>query len=225
MEELAVRVVIIDDHPLYIKGLQALLFELDPDVRTIGVRSVEEAEALDERSAADLVLLDMHLPGTNCIPALEKVKSLFEAAPVVVVSADEDLDLIWGTIEAGASGYIPKTTDQQLTIQALRLALNRGVFLPREVLRHAETRPGHRPAQSSPTPQISERQIAVLQRLLQGKPNKIIARELDIAEGTVKAHLWAIYQALGVATRTQAMARAHELGFVERFQKEHRPGA
>ncbi|MFT4101781.1 MAG: response regulator transcription factor [Burkholderiaceae bacterium] len=95
-------------------------------------------------------------------------------------------------------------------IQAIKLVLCNGTYLPRSAFARGATRP-----HAGTLPSFSERQFAVLKALLQGKQNKRIARDLNIAEGTVKAHLWAVYQSLGVRTRAQAMYRAHELGLFE----------
>lgn len=207
------RVLIVDDHPLYREGLKALLYGLQPDIETIDVASVGAAIALAGAAPTiDLVLLDMNLPGISRLEALSQVRTAFDGAAVVVVSGEEDAQFILHAIDAGAAGYIPKSTDPAVTIQALRLVLAHGIYLPSAALRSMTSAGGTQthPAPSA-RPELSERQWAVLQRLLQGKANKVIARELDIAEGTVKAHLWAIYQTLGVSSRTQAMYRAHEL--------------
>lgn len=202
------NVLLIDDHPLYREGMKALLFGLDPDIQVTSCSRVAEAGAVPHH--IDLVLLDMNLPGTSRLDALSQIRALFEGASIVVVSADEDPQLVLGAIDAGASGYIPKSTDPDVTIQALRVVLAQGVYLPQAALRQgAQGRPMAMPA-------LSDKQAAVLQRLLQGKANKVIARELDIAEGTVKAHLWAVYQALGVSSRSQAMCKAIELGLLRR---------
>jgi DNA-binding NarL/FixJ family response regulator len=205
----AMRVLIIDDHPLYREGLKALLQGLDPSLETVGAANLAEATAASALHAPiDLVLLDMNLPGVNRLQALAQMRALLDGVSIVVVSGEEDPALILAAIDAGAAGYIPKSTDPEVTIQALRLVLAHGVYLPPHALRHGVTgmmRPSALPA-------LSDKQRAVLQRLLQGKANKVIARELDIAEGTVKAHLWAVYQALGVGSRSQAMCKAHELG-------------
>jgi DNA-binding NarL/FixJ family response regulator len=206
------NVLLVDDHPLYREGVKALLFGLDPTIVVIGVSRVAEALAAAGDQHIDLVLLDMNLPGASRLQALSEVKALFEGASVVVVSGDEDPVLVLGAIDAGASGFIPKSTDPAVTIQALRLVLAHGVYLPPMALQHAAQRAA--PAAAPPT--LSAKQRAVLQRLLQGKANKVIARELDIAEGTVKAHLWAVYQTLGVNSRSQAMCKAFELGLVGR---------
>ncbi len=207
------HVLIVDDHPLFRQGLRALLSALDPSIEAADVSAVPDVRALHAAGyQPELVLLDMNLPGISKLDALRDVKALFESACVVVVSADEDPVLIRSVIEAGAAGYIPKTTDAAITIQALRLVLSNGIYLPSIALDHALEAPYPANTASSDASSFSPRQRAVLRCLLQGKANKVIARELDMAEGTVKAHLWAVYQALGVNSRTQAMYRAHELG-------------
>lgn len=207
------RVLIVDDHPLFRQGLRALMESIDPALEAMDVGSVLEAKALHAAGyAPELVLLDMNLPGVHRLDALREVKTLFEAAAIVIVSAEEDPALIRQTIDAGAAGYIPKTTDAELTVSALRLVLAHGIYLPAIALVRPEESAAAAPSRAgTAAPPLSPRQQAVLRCLLQGKPNKIIARELDMAEGTVKAHLWAVYQALGVHSRTQAMYRVHGL--------------
>jgi DNA-binding NarL/FixJ family response regulator len=200
------NVLIIDDHPLYRDGLKTLLLGLDPQMSMTEVGTVDAAMA--HPGPFDIVLLDMTLPGISELQALERVRGMYESTPIVVVSATEDPDLVSKAIAAGAAGYIPKTTDQTVTVHALRLVLANGTYLPQLVL--DATRRHSRPA-----PSFSPRQLAILRCLLQGKANKVIARELSIAEGTVKAHLWSIYQLLGVESRHQAVYRAHELGIFD----------
>jgi DNA-binding NarL/FixJ family response regulator len=215
-------ILIVDDHPLYIKGVESLLVELDPTIQAKGARSVEEALAIAALRAFDLVLLDLKLPGMNDLDALARVKAALPAIPIVVVSGNENSNDIWRAIELGAAGYIPKNTDPLLVTHALRLVLARGVYIPPQALKDdiaPDTRADTNPRSSAAL--LSERQLDVLQALLQGKSNKVIARDLGIAEGTAKAHLWSIYQALGVNSRLQAMTKAHQLGLVESFK---RPG-
>jgi DNA-binding NarL/FixJ family response regulator len=215
-------ILIVDDHPLYIKGVESLLVELDPTIRAQGARSVEEALAIAAARPFDLVLLDLKLPGMNDLDALAKVKAALPAIPVVVVSGNENSNDIWRAIELGAAGYIPKNTDPLLVTNALRLVLARGVYIPPQALKDEFVPTARADARPRPSAALlSERQLDVLQALLQGKSNKVIARDLGIAEGTAKAHLWSIYQALGVNSRLQAMTKAHQLGLVESFK---RPG-
>jgi DNA-binding NarL/FixJ family response regulator len=204
------HVIIVDDHPLLIKGLEALLAELDRSVTTRGARSVQEALQAAADTPPNLVLLDLNLPGMRDLDALVHVRSALSSTPIVVVSANDSPEYIWKAVELGAAGYITKDTDQALMINALRVVLSSGVYLPPHALRSEGASPAAAPV-------LSDRQISVLRRLLQGKSNKVIARDLAIAEGTVKAHLWSIYQALGVSSRLQAMAKAHELRLVEKF--------
>lgn len=213
------HVLIVDDHPLYRKGVQALLFELDSSIETTGAGNVDEAFAVAAQSTPDLVLLDLVMPGVSGLQALTRMRNGIPAVPLIVVSADESPQTIWSAIELGAAGYIPKDTDQSLTIQALQLVLARGVYIPLHALRHqhASATTDASGAVKTATPQLSPRQLTVLKGLLQGKTNKSIARDLNVAEGTVKAHLSAIYEALGVNTRLNAMIRAHEMKIVELF--------
>jgi len=216
-----VHILIVDDHPLFIKGVQALLAELEPGVTTVGAGSIDEAGAAVSRAKPDLVLLDLKLPGVDNLDALTRMREILDATPIVVVSGNDSAEYIWKAIEQGAAGYIPKDTDQPLMIHALRVVLARGVYIPPQALRGevVGAAPSRGAAPMKQQPPFSGRQMAVLQMLLQGKPNKVIARNLSIAEGTVKSHLWAIYQALGVNSRLQAMAKAHELRLVEHFDR------
>ncbi len=211
------HVLIVDDHPLYREGVKALLMGMDPTVTTSDAGSVDEVLALAGQ-AIDLVLLDMNLPGVNRVEAICKVKAVFEHIPVVALSAEEDPQLVRAAIEAGAAGYVPKGTDINLTIQALRVVLARGIYLPAHLLLPSlasKAAPAHPGGAAAGMPSLSEAQQVVFQGLLRGESNKVIARKVGIAEGTVKAHLWSIYQMLGVNTRTQAMYRAHELGWFD----------
>ena len=210
------RILVIDDHPLFRAGLRALLYELDTQIGVVEAGSLQEVAAIAMAGAEfELVLLDMGLPDGSGLVALHSVKQAFEAAPVVIMSAATDPRLMREVIDAGASGYIPKTTQPEVTVSALRLVLAHGIYLPLDILMQND---GERPAQQPVNlPGLSPKQLAVLQRLLQGKPNKVIARELAIAEGTVKAHLASVYQFLDVSSRSEAMRRAHELGYFERF--------
>lgn len=217
-----VRVLIIDDHPLFREGLKGLLLGLDPAVSVQQAASVAEAH-LYEGGGFDLVLLDLQMPGTYGMQALQTIKAMFDEAAVVIVSGDESPATIKQAILHGAAGYVPKSTDPGVTTHALRLVLAQGTYLPPAALQQPEDLsmpPARDGAAASPDAagsnagwprELSPRQLAVLRCLLQGKPNKVIAREIGIAEGTVKAHLWAVYQLLGVNNRAQAMYRAHEL--------------
>ncbi len=213
------RILIVDDHPLFRAGLKALLYELDSNIETMQAPTLREIGDLSAKGEVfDLILLDLNLLDGKGLEVLQRVKELFDTALIAIMSAMEDPRLIRAVIDAGACGYITKTTDPMVTVNALRLILAHGIYLPLNILQSAEgMEPELIKKREIPEPCLSERQLAVLHRLLQGKPNKIIARELAIAEGTVKAHLASIYQFLNVATRSQAMYRAHQLGLFDKF--------
>jgi DNA-binding NarL/FixJ family response regulator len=220
------RVLIVDDHPLFIKGVEALLNELDSSVAATGARTIEEATEVAARVPIDLVLLDLKLPGTEDLDALIRMRKALEDTPIVVVSANDNPDYIWKAINLGAAGYIPKDTEQALMIQALRVVIAHGVYVPPHALR-SDVRPANSSTAAHPDanePELTAREISVLRGLLQGKSNKVIGRELGIAEGTVKAHLSNCYEALGVSDaehghnkRLEAMKRAYELRLIDRF--------
>jgi DNA-binding NarL/FixJ family response regulator len=222
---LLMHVLIIDDHPLYRDGLAAVLSGLQPDIEVTGVSHLAAAAAWRSSPAGagrtvDLVLLDMALPGVSRLDALQQVQLLFEDSSVVVVSGEDDAQFVMRAIDAGAAGYILKSTDGDAVVQALRTVLSQGVYLPPTALLRPPRIGAHGDANAADlgvyVPSLSDKQRAVLQGLLQGKSNKLIARDLGIAEGTVKAHLWAVYQSLGVNSRSQAMCKAYELGLLGR---------
>lgn len=204
------KILIIDDHPLYIRGIQILITEMQPEVQLASAKSLQQAIWQLSQQRFDLLLLDIHLPDASGVQALNSLKMQHEA-PIVVISADDGPQQIIDCIEAGAAGYIPKQTDPELMQRALEIVLAQGTYLPPHMLS------GLHPSSSS-TVNLSHKQLQVLHKLLQGKSNKVIARELDVAEGTIKAHLWAVYQQLGVNSRLQAMAKAHELGLFGSIQ-------
>jgi DNA-binding NarL/FixJ family response regulator len=210
------KMLLVDDHALFREGLKLLLRSLGGDLEPD--EAGDCAQALDKMAGGryDLVLLDMNLPGRGGLDALTALREAAPSTPVVVLSGEEDPQLVRGAIDRGAMGFIPKSSTPEILIPALRLALAGGVYLPPAVL---DTRAGSaRPASPQPKAEeaapagLTQRQTAVLRCVIQGKPNKVIARELDISEGTVKAHLSAVLQALGAHNRTEAVYAAARLG-------------
>lgn len=202
------QILIVDQQPLFIQGLSGLIRDLQPDAQLKIAQTLPQAEQQLQESTVDLLLLDLHLPDLTDIQPLTQLKPQL-AAPIVIVSADNQPNRIRQCLEAGAAGYIPKQTEPELIRRALAMILAQGSYLPPDLLGallQTDADIAH--------PELTDKQQQVLYRLLQGKPNKVIARELSLAEGTIKAHLWAVYQQLGVNSRLQAMAKAHELGLL-----------
>jgi DNA-binding NarL/FixJ family response regulator len=200
------RILLVDDHALFRGGLKYLLRGLDDSI------AMDEAgdcpEALERLGAAayDLVLLDLKLPGVNGLDALASLRDAAPGTPLIVLSGEDDPSVVHATIERGAMGFIPKSSTPEVMIQAMRLVLARGVYLPPAALDAV------RPGASAALPELTPRQIDVMRCVIRGKPNKTIARELEVSEATVKAHLTAVFQALGARNRTEAVYVAAKLG-------------
>jgi len=216
-----VKILVVDDHPLILEALQHVLRALDGGATIHDARTAEDGRRLvAEHPDARLLILDLSLPGADGFSLLHELRSAYPSIPVVVLSASDQREDIMRAIDLGAMGYIPKSSSNLVMLHALRLVLSGGVYLPSvalamreasgaELLRAAEG------GATRTTPRelgLTARQAQVLALILQGKPNKVICRELGLAEGTVKIHVAAILRALNVSTRTQAVIEASRLG-------------
>ena len=219
-----VKILIVDDHPLIREALRHVLLALDAEINLIEAQDFAAAlVAADADPDFDLILLDLGLPDIDGFDALSELRKRHPGVPVVVLSAAEQPAIVMRAIDAGAMGFIPKTTSSHLLLNALRLVLAGGVYLPIEVLRqHQGTpEPALRLAATASqagkmlTPRelgLTARKADVLALLVQGKSNKLICRDLGLAEGTVKIHVTAILKALNVSNRTQAVIAVGKLG-------------
>lgn len=203
------KVLLIDDHPLILAALSHVIEALGEEVAVIAVDHAEAARAaLKSQNDLDLVLLDLHLGEVSGFDLLDEFRANYPALPIVVISASEQAADVMRAIDHGAMGFVPKRSGTDLLTEALQLVLAGGIYVPPL---------GFLPQQATPEPAkpvlpgLTPRQNAVLALLLQGKPNKIIARELDIAVDTVKDHVAAVLKLLGVSTRTQAVLAVGQL--------------
>jgi DNA-binding NarL/FixJ family response regulator len=215
------KILIVDDHPLIREALRQVLQALDRQLELLEAQSGDEALDLTRLNQdISLILLDLALPGVDGFEVLRRLRDGFPGIPVVVVSAYDNAEMVTRVIDAGAMGFIPKTSTTPILLNALRLVLSGGVYLPPEVLsRHEVIAPAAPQLASGPAqlrdPReigLTERQAQVLALLVQGNPNKLICRELNLAEGTVKIHVTAVLKALGVTNRTQAVIAVGKLG-------------
>ena len=234
------KVLLVDDHPLILSALQAMIQELDPDVRVTAVGSASAARsALAADADFDLVLLDLQLGDASGFDVLVEMRKAHPALPVVVISASDRASDVIQAIDLGAMGFVPKRASNETLVEALRLVMAGGIYVPAMQLgsspnggpgqRHAAV-PGIPAAASGGfqvAPSFEElgltpRQADVLTQLLQGKPNKEIARRLGLSVETVKDHVQAVLRALGVSSRTQAVLAVSQMN---QQRLERRAGA
>ncbi|WP_233543888.1 response regulator transcription factor [Salinisphaera sp. Q1T1-3] len=203
------KVIIADDHPLFRTALsQAVTQALgQPDLVALG--SVEELNAwlAESGSEADLLLLDLNMPGARGYSSLVHAKSVVPTLPVIVVSAHEDASVAQASVEHGASGFIPKSASPEVMAQAIDEVLAGRTWLPEGTEDAQAAKDDFTEKLATLTPQ----QQRVLMMLTDGLLNKQIAIDLDISEATVKAHITAILRKLDVHTRTQAVIAARSL--------------
>jgi len=204
-----VKILVADDHALIREAFRHLLAELVPGVTVIEADDCETTRRLAaEHSDLDLVLLDLRLPGTGGLATLDALRREFPSLPVVVVSALEDPGTVRTVLAHGAMGFIPKSSSNDVMMNALRLVLSGGRYLPPEIL----SGNGAPPPTSLDEVHLTDRQREVLALMIQGKSNKLICRELGLAEATVKIHVTAILRALKVSSRAQAIVAVNQLG-------------
>jgi DNA-binding NarL/FixJ family response regulator len=214
-----VKVLLVDDHVLFREGLKFLLRALDPGLEPDEAGNCAEALERAAERDYDLVLLDLKLPGRHGLDALEALREAIPGVPLVVLSGEDDPRTIRMAIERGAMGFIPKSSTSDVLVKALQLVLAQGVYLPPAALDTdyslaASSTPTSLRSGSGDTAleAITPRQMEVLRCVIQGKPNKVIARELGIASGTVKQHVSGVLRSLGAQNRTEAVYAAAKLG-------------
>jgi DNA-binding NarL/FixJ family response regulator len=204
------RVLIAEDHPLYCEALRAVVPQACPGAVVDDVGSQSEALAAVRSDASyELVILDLNLPGAHGLSCLEALRTAAPLTPIVVVSGQEDSRTMQDVILGGATAYVPKSAPRAVLLNALRAILAGGTYMPAQVV--AALRQRHVPDPPDAREELTGRQRRVLELLSKGYSNKQIARELDISEITVKAHVSSILKKLGVANRVQAVIEARRL--------------
>lgn len=206
-----IRVVLADDHGVIRDGLGRLISALE-DVELVGV-AADGAEAVEQcrRTAPDVVLMDLDMPVLDGIEATRRVLAERAETAVIVLTAFSDRPRIMGALEAGACGYLLKDVDAERVADGIRAAARGESPLDPRAARAILD------ARSAPDPLagLSQREREVLRLLVEGLPNKLIARRLQISEKTVKSHLTRIFRELGVTDRTQAALWAERHGVAE----------
>lgn len=205
------RLVIADDHPLFRGALREAVSGLLANAEIAEAGSFDEAaKLLDSGGDVDLILLDLSMPGVRGFSGLMYLRAQYPSTPVIVVSANDDPAVIRRCMDFGASGFIPKTLDVEGMRAAVQRVLNGGVWTPPDVDLGAGN-DAEAAALMSRLATLTPQQVRVLMMLSEGLLNKQIAYELGVSEATVKAHVSAILQKLGVESRTQAVIAAAKI--------------
>ena len=219
------KTLLVDDHSLFREGLALLITQGFPQLDLQQAGDIAEAmRQLEAHPDTELLLLDLALPDSAGTSGLIHLREHAPQVTIVVLSADESPEIVLAAIDAGAAGFIPKTARSGVMQQALRTVLAGGVYLPPAVLLAPRDEAADAAAVAAafdpPAPDadavtgLTPRQTDVLRLLIEGKPNKLICRELDLAESTVKTHLASIFRRLGASSRTQAVVAAARMGLL-----------
>lgn len=227
------KVLLIDDHPLILSALQSVIQGLGDHVTVVGAGSAKEGrEALQAASDFDLVLLDLALGDAHGFDVLSEFRAQYPSLPVVVVSASDRSSDVIHAIDLGAMGFVPKRSSNEALFEALNVVMSGGIYVPPmsmgsdaaysgaggdgapNALRVVREQAEAGEVQTQPPIEklgLTPRQTDVLALLLQGKPNKLIARDLNLSVETVKDHVAAVLRALNVSSRTQAVLAVSQM--------------
>ena len=226
------KALLIDDHPLVLSALSALVQRFAAGMEVVGVQTARAArEALQAEVPFDLILLDLQLGDADGFELLTELRSEHPGTPVVVVSASDSNEDVSQAIFHGAAGFVPKRASNDVLLEALHMVMAGAIYVPPMAMRsHLGHSGGFRPSRAreaagevSTWPAaafernalaasgLTPRQIDVLELLLQGQSNKLIARALNLSVETIKDHVAAVLRTLNVSTRTQAVLAASEI--------------
>lgn len=206
------EILIADDHPLFRDALRRAVMQVLPDAQLREADSVTSlVDLATAHPQAELLLLDLNMPGAHGFSALAHVRASFPALPVIVVSAREENALMRRAIGHGAAGFIPKSSDIATIGTALHAVLDGETWLPPGIATQSTALDPEEEAMAKRVSELTPQQYRVLSMVCNGLLNKQIAYELDVSEATVKAHMTAILRKLGAHSRTQAVLLAGRL--------------
>ncbi len=209
------KLLVIDDHPIVLDGIAALLAGSSPDTTVFTARDAQTGFRLaTEHTDLDIVLLDLKLAGLSGHAAISEFGRLRPSLPVIVLSSSEDPADVRKAIGLGALGYVPKSANRHTLMSAIALVMNGEIYLPSLMIDNLFGETPKAETLSAPTHRLTERQIEVLRLMSHGLANKVIATRLNLSEKTVKIHISAIFRTLNVINRTQAAAVGRELGLL-----------
>jgi DNA-binding NarL/FixJ family response regulator len=202
------RLLLIDDHQIYLDGLSLTLSKLAQGIILDHAHSASEAEELVRRHTFDLILLDLQLPDSSGLALLQKLRSIDPVVPIAILTASNSPSDLDAALQLGAAGFISKTADGQVLLEAAtRLLFGETVIIS------AENQPLDR-VSSARELGVTPRQLEILDLLAEGLPNKVICSRLTLSEDTVKTHLKALFSTLGCHNRTECVNSARRLGLL-----------
>jgi DNA-binding NarL/FixJ family response regulator len=214
-----VKVLIVDDHALIREALHAVLKQLKRETVIFEASNSRQAlRIIEEHPDLDLILLDINLPDRDGFSVLGELRDRYATIAIIILSASDDPDKVKRAFKLGALGFIPKTTEREVMLNAIELVLSGGIYIPAEILDREEvTAP--QLTNKLPTQELlsalglTNRQIEVLALLMQGKSNKVIATALNMGVPTVKNQITVILKALKVTSRTEAVIKLGQMGW------------
>lgn len=225
------KIMLVDEHSLFMKDIAHMLNKLSDSVHVLTVNSyayaIEIANQVNQEKYFDLLLLDLFIPNDEGIQTLGLFVKKMPFCPVVIISGSLNLQNIQSALDHGAMGYISKTVAPEVMLNALSIVLSGGMYIPQEFLDRYKTLSRYNIMDTrcetqylafAATPDntldinLTPRQREVLKLLVMGKVNKVIANELNCAEATVKAHITALFKALGASNRTHATWIVENIG-------------
>lgn len=213
------RILVVDDHTLFRDAVALVLRQLAQDLTLIHAATAGEALAATKHyQQLDLILLDLALPGGGGLSVMDALRESDATVPIVVVSASDRTSDVRDALDAGASGYIPKTLSGHEMLAALGQILDGDIFVPAALLAQIQDPTDEEdevaPEHGDEGARLTSRQLEILRLMAQGLPNKGIAKQLELTEGTVKLHVSAVLRTLGTRNRTEAVMLAQQHGLL-----------
>jgi DNA-binding NarL/FixJ family response regulator len=211
------KVLIVDDHALIREALHAVLKQLKREAVIFEASNSRRAmHIVEEHPDISLILLDINLPDRDGFSVLRELRDRYATIAIIILSSSDDQDAVKRAFKLGALGFIPKTTEREVMLNAIKLVFAGGIYIPSEILEKA-TSPGLTnklaTRDSLKGLGLTDRQIEVVALLMKGKSNKVIAKTLNMAVPTVKNHITAVLKALSVTSRTEAVIKVGKMGW------------
>ena len=211
------KVLIVDDHALIREALHAVLKQLKREADIFEASSGGQAmHIVEENPDISLILLDVNLPDRDGFSVLRELRDRYATIAIIVLSSSDDQDTVKRAFKLGALGFIPKTTQREVMLNAIKLVFSGGIYIPSEILEETTSPRLTNKLAARDSPKglgLTDRQIEVLALLMKGNSNKIIAKTLNMAVPTVKNHITVVLKALSVTSRTEAVIKVGKMGW------------